>query len=100
MAGFTSFGVAADTGSWTGWVSGENCAKNYQKSASADHVACTQMCIKNGAKWALAMQDGALILDADSATLEPHLGHEVVVKGELDTATKTIKVSSVEHASH
>jgi len=100
MAGFTSFGVAADTGSWTGWVSGERCASNYQKSATPDHVGCTQMCVKNGAKWALAMKDGVLILDADSATLEAHLGHEVVVKGELDTGTKTLKVSSIEHASH
>ena len=100
MAGFTSFGVAADTGSWTGWVSGERCAADYQKSATPDHVGCTQMCVKNGAKWALAMTDGVLILDADSATLESHLGHEVVVKGELDTATNTVKVSSVEHVSN
>ena len=100
LAGSTSFGVAADTGSWTGWVSGERCARDYQKSASPDHAGCTQLCVKNGAKWALAMTDGVLILDADSATLEAHLGHEVVVKGELDTGTKTIRVSSVEHVSH
>ena len=99
MVGFTSFGVAADEGSWTGWISGEKCASDYQKSASPGHVGCAQMCIKNGAKWALAMKDGAFILEGDSVELEPHLGHEVVVKGELDTATKTIKVSSVEHAS-
>ena len=100
LAGFTSFGVAADTGSWTGWVSGERCARDYHKSASPDHAGCTQLCVKNGAKWALAMKDGVLILAADSATLEAHLGHEVVVKGELDTGTKTIRVSSVEHVSN
>ncbi len=100
MAGLTSFGVSADTGRWTGWVYCDRCASNYQKSATPDHVGCTQRCIKNGAKWALAMTDGVLILDADSATLESHLGHEVVVKGELDTATNTVKVSSVEHVSH
>ncbi len=95
LAGSTSFGVAADTGSWTGWISDARCAADYQKSATADHVGCAKMCIKNGGQWALSMQDGALILDIAAAEAEQHLGHEVVIKGELDTASNTVKVSSV-----
>ncbi len=95
LAGFTSFGVAADTGSWTGWISDARCAADYQKSATADHVGCAKICIKGGGQWALSMQDGALTLDIDGAEAEQHLGHEVVIKGELDTASNTVKVSSV-----
>jgi len=95
LAGFNSFGVAADEGSWTGWISDARCAADYAKSATADHVGCAKICIKNGGQWALSMPDGALILDIDVAEAEQHLGHEVVVKGELDTASNTITVSSV-----
>ncbi len=95
LGGFTSFGVAADEGSWTGWISDARCAADYQKSATADHVGCAKICVKNGGKWALSMPDGALILAIDGAEAERYLGHEVVVKGELDTASNTVKVSSV-----
>ena len=44
------------------------------------------------------MPDSALILDIDGAEAEQYLGHEVVVKGELDTASNTVKVSSVSMA--
>ncbi|MCH7804217.1 MAG: hypothetical protein IH937_09035 [Acidobacteria bacterium] len=95
LAGSTSFGVAADTDSWTGWISDARCAADYQKSATADHVGCAKICIKNGGQWALSMPDGALILEIDAAEAEQHLGHEVVIKGELDTASNTVTVSSV-----
>jgi len=95
LAGSTSFGVAADTDSWTGWISDARCAADYQKSATADHVGCAKICIKNGGQWALSMADGALTLEIDAAEAEQHLGHEVVIKGELDTASNTVKVSSV-----
>ena len=58
MAGFTSFGVGADTGSWTGWISDVNCAADYEKSATPDHAGCVKFCMKNASKWALAMKDG------------------------------------------
>ncbi len=95
LVGFTSFGVAADEGSWTGWISDARCAADYAKSATADHVGCAKICIKNGGQWALSMPDSALILDIDGAEAEQYLGKEVVVKGELDTASNTVQVSSV-----
>ena len=95
LAGFNSFGIAADEGSWTGWISDARCAADYAKSATADHVGCAKICIKNGGQWALSMPDGALILEIDAAEAEQHLGHEVVIKGELDTASNTVTVSSV-----
>ncbi len=95
LAGFTSFGGAADEGSWTGWISDARCAADYQKSATGDHAGCAKICIKNGGQWARSMPDGAVILAIDGADAEQYLGKEVVVKGELDTASNTVKVSSV-----
>ena len=95
LAGFTSFGGAADEGSWTGWISDASCAANYAKSASADHAGCAKTCVKNGGGWALSMPDGAVLLAIEGADAERYLGHEVVVKGELDTGSNTVKVSSV-----
>jgi len=43
----------------------------------------------------LSLPDGALILAIEGAEAEQYLGHEVVVKGELDTASNTVTVSSV-----
>ena len=95
LAGFNSFGVAADEGSWTGWISDARCAADYAKSATADHVGCAKICIKNGGQWALSMPNSVLILEIDGAEAEQYLGKEVVVKGELDKASNTITVSSV-----
>jgi hypothetical protein len=44
---------------------------------------------------ALSTPKGHFLLDVNPALADQHLGHEVVVKGELDTETNTIKVSSV-----
>ncbi|MDA2925392.1 hypothetical protein MYX65_12235 [Acidobacteria bacterium AH-259-L09] len=99
VAGFTSFSIAGDKGSWTGWIADANCAKNYEKAAKAAHVGCAQACVKKGAKWALALKDSHFILDIEGSEAEKHLGREVTVKGEFDKESNTIKVSSVGMAS-
>ena len=95
IAGFTTFSVAADEGSWTGWISDARCAADYAKSATASHASCAKMCLTNGGQWALSMKDGSFILDIDGSEAKQHLGHEVVIKGELDSGSNTIEVSSV-----
>jgi len=87
---------AADAESWQGWIADENCAKNYSKSASASHAGCAKSCVGKGAKWALATEDGAFILDLGEEKAEDHLGAEVIIKGELDGST--IKVASISMA--
>lgn len=90
-----NFGAAADEGSWTGWIADENCAKNYEKAATAAHVSCAKTCFTRGGKLALSTREGHFLLDLDLGLAMPHLGHEIVVKGELNTQTNTIQVSSV-----
>ena len=43
----------------------------------------------------MSTPEGHFLLDVNPALAEQHLGHEVVVEGELDTQTNTIKASSV-----
>ncbi|MEE2839801.1 MAG: hypothetical protein VYC91_04650 [Acidobacteriota bacterium] len=105
---FTTFGMSADEESWTGWIADENCASDYTKSATADHAACAKSCLVRGGEVALSTEDGPFLLDfsavqGDEQTDEQadeHIGHEVVIKGELDPTTNTIKVSSVSAHGH
>ena len=98
FVGFTTFGAAADEGSWTGWIADQNCAKDYTKAATANHAACAKTCLKRGRPVALSTQDGPFLLDFSAAQADEHIGHEVMIKGELDPMTNTIKVSSVSMA--
>ncbi len=92
---FTTFGMSADEGSWTGWIADETCASDYTKSATANHAACAKTCLARGGNVALSTQDGPFLLDFSAVQADEHIGHEVVIKGELDPTTNTIKVSSV-----
>jgi hypothetical protein len=95
MIAFSGFALAEE-GSWTGFISDEACAKDYAKASAEKHVGCANGCVAKGGKWALAMKDGMVVLDVEKATAEKNLGHPVTVKGTLDKATNTVKVSSVE----
>ena len=97
MLGLSSFALAED-GTWTGYISDDSCAKDYAKAGTEKHVACAKGCVAKGGKWALAMKDGMVLLDVAKDTAEKNLGHPVTVKGSLDKASNTVKVTSVEMA--
>jgi hypothetical protein len=102
LASVLLFGLSgsalAEEGSWMGYISDEACAKDYAKASVEKHVGCAKGCIAKGGKWALAMKDGMVVLDVAKETAEKNLGHPVTVKGTLDKASNTVKVSSVEMA--
>src|SRR5262249_40497505 len=51
LVGAASFVLAADTGSWSGWITDTDCGA---KGASASHASCAAKCVKDkGAKYAL-----------------------------------------------
>lgn len=85
-----------ESGTWTGWVTDENCGA---KGAKAEHKACAERCVKNGAKWALynTTDKGVYILSNQEAAAKM-AGKEVTVKGKLDKEKKTIEVESLEPA--
>ena len=90
----SAFVMAEDN--WTGFISDEHCAKDYEKSSKADHVGCAKGCMSGGGNWALAMKDNHVLLDIDAEQAESHLGKLVIVKGELAQDSNTVKVTSVE----
>lgn len=92
VAGFVS--AAAEDMTFTGWVADEACAKDYAKSATADHKGCATGCLKQGAV-ALSTPDGLHLLDISSEKALEHLGMEVVVTGTLNADTNTIAVTSI-----
>jgi tRNA isopentenyl-2-thiomethyl-A-37 hydroxylase MiaE len=82
----------AHAGSWTGWITDEHCGA---KGASADHAACTKKCADGGAKLVFYNSADQKLYGLDNQKLaKEHIGHEVVVNGDVDGTT--IKVASIE----
>jgi hypothetical protein len=93
--GFAALASAED-GTWTGWVTDDHCAA---AGAKAAHKDCAVKCVKEkGAKIALynTTDKSTFILSGDDAMMLQMAGSEVTVKGTMDKATKTIKVTSME----
>ena len=96
LSGFVAFGNASEeNGTWSGWIADEHCGKDYAKVSKAGHQGCAESCVKGGAKWVLATNSAYFILDVGEDDAKKHLGHEVVIAGELDEETNTIKVTAV-----
>jgi hypothetical protein len=96
LSGFVAFGNASEEkGTWNGWIADEHCGKDYAKVSKAEHQGCAESCVKRGAKWALATKNAYFILDVDADDAKKNLGREIVIAGELDEESNTIKVVSV-----
>jgi hypothetical protein len=81
----------------TGWISDSNCGA---KGASADHKACAEKCIKQGAKWVFVDSKTKMVdkISNQSAISDADLGHEVKVTG-YKTKTGLLHVESVKESS-
>jgi Protein of unknown function (DUF5818) len=97
IVGAATFALAADMGTWSGWITDTACAA---KGASASHAECATKCVKEkGAKWALYNSaDKSVWVLSDQEGAAKMVGKEVTVKGTADASTKTITVSSMEPA--
>lgn len=83
----------AAKGEWTGYVTDTHCGA---KGAAKQHtVACIEKCMKSGSKAQIWIESEKKAYDLDSFDkVKSLVGNEVTVKGDLDTATNTIKVDS------
>ena len=95
LVGMASFALAADMGSWSGWITDTDCGA---KGASASHAACAAKCVKDkGAKYALYNpSDKSMWVLSDQDGAAKMAGKMVTVKGTADAAKKTITVASME----
>lgn len=84
--------AGAESATWTGWITDENCGA---KGASAEHAACARKCHQDGAALVLyTPSDEKTYRLSDQEMAAEHLGHEVMVSGELDG--DAIEVSAIE----
>jgi len=92
LAGSLSLSHAADTTSWSGWITDETCGA---KNANADGKACALKCAKNGAKLVLYVDGDKKLVSLDNQDeAMKHVGVPVVVTGTMDG--NTIKVQKIE----
>ncbi|HEV7514991.1 MAG TPA: hypothetical protein VGR07_01695 [Thermoanaerobaculia bacterium] len=87
-------GLRADAGSWTGWITDDNCGA---KGAKAEHAKCVTKCMGNGAKLVFVTSADHKIFKLDNQDVaKANIGHEVIVKGEVKG--DAIAVASIEAA--
>ena len=73
-----------------GTVTDSMCGKHHMmKNASA--AECTRACVKSGADFALVSGDKLYILKGDKSQLDKLAGSEVVVSGDLNGTSLTVK---------
>lgn len=102
VLGLASWALAADQ-TWSGKISDSKCGGSH---SSTEHDGkkvsdrqCTQACIKGGAKYVFAGDDGKIynLDNQDFAGLPVHAGHSVKLTGEMKG--DTIHVSKIEMPS-
>jgi hypothetical protein len=82
--------MSAFAGEWSGYIADSKCKHT---DGTADHIACTQKCVKGGADAVFVTADDK-VLKIDKASMEkvtPHLGHKVTVTGKVDGDTLTVE---------
>ena len=86
--------AAGTKGSWTGWVTDEHCGA---KGAKAEHKACSEKCVGEGAKLVFYNNADKKLYSLDNQdAAKANLGYEVKVTGEADGSA--IKVESIAKA--
>ena len=88
------FAVSAFAVELTGVVSEEHCGAKHSTGSAADQK-CVEGCMKKGSKPVLVSEGKVYKID-DASKVQAHLGHKVVVKGDVDG--DNIKIESVEMA--
>ena len=89
---FSLLAVSAFAGDWKVTVSDAKCGKAHA-DASEKSMKCVNACVKGGQKAVLVTEDNQVlkIADGDESKVADHLGHKVVVTGELTGDTVAIK---------
>jgi hypothetical protein len=88
---FSLCAISAFAAEWKGTISDAKCAAAHA-DASEKSMKCVQGCVKGGQAPVL-VSEGKVYKIADASKVTDHLGHKVVVTGELDG--DTIQVDSV-----
>ena len=88
--------IAVFAGEWTGTISDSKCGAAHA-DGSEKSVKCAQGCVKSGKAQPVLVSDGKVYKFSDNAKAAEHVGHKVVVSGDLDG--DTIKVANLKMAN-
>ena len=88
---FSLCAISAFAAEWKGTISDAKCGAAHA-DASEKSAKCVQACVKGGQAPVL-VSEGKVYKIADASKVTDHLGHKVVVTGELNG--DTIQVDSV-----
>ena len=89
------FAVSALAGEFKGTVVDSKCGANHA-DGSEKSMKCAQACVKKGAAPVLASGEKVYKF-SDAAKITDHVGHKVVVDGELEGDTITVKTVRMDH---
>src|ERR1700678_1026271 len=84
--------LPAFAGEWTGYIGDSMCKHT---DGTADHIACTKKCVKDGSEVVFITEDNK-VLKIDKASLDkvqPHLGHKVTITGKVEG--DSVKIDSI-----
>lgn len=103
---FSLLGFAASMeGTYSGEIMDSACAKAGSHTAMMKNAGvktakeCTQACVKMGSKYVLFDNASKKVYQLDDQTKpEQFAGQKVTVKGTLDAATETIRLTDIEAA--
>ncbi len=84
------FAMSAFAGTWKATVSDAKCGKAHAEPTEKS-IKCVNACVKGGGAPVLLTEDGKILKIADASKVADHLGHKVVVTGELEGDTVTIE---------
>jgi hypothetical protein len=92
LAVFAFAAMSAIAADWTGYIVDASCAsKQGAKTASDDHTACAEKCIKGGAAAVLVNSEGKVFKIANQDKVASHAGHKVTVTGKAEGDTITVE---------
>ncbi len=85
-----AFAVVAQQQSFTGVVTDSMCGAMHMAKDKTP-AECTQLCVKDGMKYALAVEKRVYTLEGHEAELAKLAGQKVTVKGTLKGDTVTVE---------
>ena len=89
---FALFAMSAFAADFKGTVSDAKCGAAHA-SGDAKAQKCVAKCVGAGGAAVLVTEDGKVLKLNDAAKVAEHLGHKVVITGDLDG--ETLKIASV-----
>ena len=93
---FSLCAVSMFAGDMKGTITDSKCGAAHA-DASEKSMKCSQACVKSGKAQPVLVSDGKVYKFADNAKVMEHVGHKVVVTGDVNGDTITVASVKMDH---